>query len=123
MNKKITAAKIARDIRRTLLEQPSFLSRMAGHEEPDYTAQPPNKSDFRHIVEHGHYGDEMGYRVLYMTYWRTVTITSALMASPSVLGESYLPIEQVKRMSQYLLRQYEYAGHAYDEVKYKANTQ
>jgi len=122
MNKqRITAAKIARDIRRTLLEQPSFLSRMAGHEEPDYTSAPPNKADFRYMVEMGHYGDEMGYRVLYVTYWRTVTITSALMASPNVLGQSYLPQEQVKRMSQYLLRQYEYACPAYDEVKYTAN--
>jgi len=120
MSKKITSAKIARDIRALFISQPSFLTRLASHEEPDSSVLPPSKADFRHMVETGHYGDEQGYRILYVTYWRTTSITSALMASPSLLGQSYLPDAQVKRMASYILRQYGYATETHEDVKYQS---
>lgn len=104
--KTITRAKIKRDLASAFANDSKLLPSIAGRVEPDETAIMPNTEEFARLVEQGNYNDDISYHVLYEAYWRTTTITSALMCSPNVLGQSYLPDTQLKRMAGIIYENY-----------------
>lgn len=104
--KQITRSRIARDIAQAFKNDSNLLPSIARRMSPDDTAIRPNAEDFARLVEQGEYNDDVAYHVLYLAYWRTTTITSALMCSPDVLGQSYLPEAQLKRMAKIIYDNY-----------------
>jgi hypothetical protein len=98
----VTKAKIRKDIVTAFENDRNLLPSIARRTEPDDSSLRPNTEDFAHMVSAGRYNDEMGYYVLYTAYWRTTSITSALMCSPDVLGQSYLPDAQLRRMAEFI---------------------
>jgi len=106
MTKTITRGKIARDIVQAFKNDSNLLPSIARRTSPDDTVMGISPDDFASVVERGEYNDDMAYRILYTSYWLTTTITSALMCSPDVLGQSYLPEAQLKRMSQRIYDNY-----------------
>lgn len=104
----ITRGKIARDIVEAFKKDSNLLPSIARRDGLDETVVHMTPDDFVSMVERGEYNDDISYRVLYRAYWLTTTITSALMCSPDVLGQSYLPEAQLKRMSQRIYDSYTY---------------
>lgn len=104
--KQVTRSKIARDIVQAFNNDSKLLPGIAGRVAPDDTAIKPNADEFVGIVTNGNYNDDISYHVLYNAYWYTTSITSALMCSPDVLGQSYLPDAQLKRMAKLIYDNY-----------------
>jgi hypothetical protein len=102
----VTKAKIRKDIKSAFENDRAILPAIARRTEPDCHPLHPNTEDFIHMVDYGHYADEKGYYILYNAYWHTTSITSALMCSPDVLGQSYLPEAQLKRMAEFIYGHY-----------------
>lgn len=103
----VTKAKVKRDLKQAFDSDSKLLPSIAGRIEPDDTCAVVNKEDFQRMVETGAWNDDLSYDILYYTYWRVTSVTSALMCSPNVLGASYLPDAQLNRMADFLYRQYD----------------
>ena len=104
--RKVSIAQIKRDLSAAFKSDPSILQSIYRHIEPDPTAT-LSKEDFVYNVANGHYGDDMMYHALYRAYWRTTTITSALMNTHF----DYMPDVQIDRMARYLLANYKSISH------------
>jgi hypothetical protein len=104
----VTKAKVKRDLKQAFANDSRLLPSIAGRIAPDDTCAVLTKEDFSCIVETGAWNDDLSYEVLYYTYWRVTSITSALMCSPTVFGRSkYMPDAQLSRMADFIVRQYE----------------
>jgi len=62
----------------------------------------PSPTQMAEMVEGGSYSEY----VFSESYWKTTTITSALMGNPNVLGASYICDAQYKRMAELILKNY-----------------
>lgn len=103
----VTKAKVKRDLKQAFDSDSKLLPSIAGRIVPDDTCVVATREDFLSMVETGAWNDDISYGILYHTYWRVTSITSALMCSPSVLGQSYLPDAQLIRMANFIYRRYE----------------
>lgn len=104
---KITQTHIARGLKEAFSSDPKPLKDVGSRILP--TMRPPLTDEFIRIVEQSDYNCPSAYSVIYVSYWNTTSITSALMFSPNVLDGSYLCDAQVKRMAKAILYSYERA--------------
>jgi hypothetical protein len=85
------------------LKSDDTAKRIINKEQPDVTVLKPTYADVKAMVDRLEFGDDTAYRVLYVAYWQTVTITSAIFG---MIGQGeYVPEAQVERMARYLLAQ------------------
>ncbi len=103
----VTKAKVKRDLKQAFANDSNLLPSIAGRIAPDDTCVAVSKEDFLSMVETGAWNDDLSYEVLYYTYWRVTSITSAFMCSPNLLGSSYMPDAQLSRMADFIVRQYD----------------
>lgn len=104
---KVTQTHIARGLKEAFSSNPKPLKDVGSRVQP--TMRPPLADEFIRIVEQSDYNSPSAYSVLYVSYWNTTSITSALMFSPHVLEWSYLCDAQVKRMAKAILHSYKRA--------------
>lgn len=102
----VTKAKVKRDLKQAFDSDSKLLPSIASRTWPDGFVIASNE-DFLSMVENGAWNDDLSYGILYHTYWRVTSVTSALMCSPNVLGASYLPDAQLSRMANFIYRRYE----------------
>lgn len=106
--KKITQTSIAKGLVGAFASDPTRIKSIGSRVQPKGT--PPLTDEFIRIVEESDYNCESAYIMLYIAYWNTTSITSALMFSPNVLNHSHLCDAQIKRMAKVILHSYDRAN-------------